>query len=166
MRRHFRWLRWTALALCLALIALDAASRWRTISWFGASRQVVFGNGVVWTNRATFQSTTIPGFTRGWRTDDPAPAKGFWNFDLGGGTRLSLLRVQVGAAEVALWKLLVPAAALTALLWWLAPRRGPGYLCAICRYDLRAIPPRDGRVTCPECGAPGPLPATLPEPRQ
>lgn len=166
MRRHVRWLRWTALALCVALIALDAASRWRTISWFGASRQVVFGSGVVWTSRTTFQGGTIPGLTFGWRTDPPAPAKGFWHFRFGGGTRLSLLRAQAGAAEVALWKLLIPAAALTALLWWSAPRRGPGYLCATCRYDLRAIPARDGLVTCPECGAPGPRQTTLSEPGQ
>jgi hypothetical protein len=30
---------------------------------------------------------------------------------------------------------------------------GPGPWCASCSYPLTSVPPRDGEITCPECGS-------------
>ena len=46
----------------------------------------------------------------------------------------------------------IPTAIGLLCAYFLLPERGPRHLCAKCNYDLSAVPPKNGRTTCPECG--------------
>jgi hypothetical protein len=57
----------------------------------------------------------------------------------------------MGEFSLPLW---MPAALGLLCLYWLLPERGPSHTCE-CGYDLRAVPRKEGKVTCPECGRTG-----------
>src|SRR5215471_16628059 len=57
-------------------------------------------------------------------------------------------RRTMGELIVPLW---MPGLLGLLCVYWLLPERPPWHTCE-CGYDLRAVPAKEGRRTCPECG--------------
>lgn len=143
---------WVGVLIGLAALAGYASCLRRPMVAGSTERAVVLGRGTV----SFYWAATVPGaWTPGMYIglDPGAGGPGWWRWlpkwVEPTPPKTSAQSYTMGEFTVPLW---MPAALGLLCLYWLLPERGPWHLCEKCGYDLRAVPRKDGRLICPECG--------------
>lgn len=118
-----------------------------TVALGDANRSVILGRGAValyWRPVGMAGTTGVldPGsWQGGWWRWLPRYHEPDW-------TSANIPSMTQSELVLPLW---LPAAIGLVCLYVLLPERGPAHLCE-CGYDVSAVPAKDGRRVCPECG--------------
>lgn len=143
---------WLGVPIGVAALAGYAVCLWKPVAVGSMQRVVVVGRGTV---GFYWQSNVIGAWNPGMYSglDPGAGGPGWWRWipkwqepDPPSFTNPSRA---MGEFVVPLW---MPLAFGVLCVYWLLPERGPWHVCAECGYDLRAVPRKDGKLVCPECG--------------